>query len=297
MYNRKRVNLICKQRKEIKKGGGRGGIEGLNLQYSGVIRDSGHAKSTIPKQYSPNTMLLHLHYCRLIKLQSPSRDSSTTVEKMTNLSLFLGFFFLLFPILSLCSPHLNHRQVYIVYLGEHTEEKTEQAIEDGHYSFLLSVKNSEEEARASLLYSYKRSINGFAALLTEDEAAKLSDNDEVVSAFPSRGNGFLATTRSWDFVSLEEGLFSWQENIGSKHRANKRSQDVIVGVLDSAGHHSKVYGRSRTASTTKRWGPYQRSGKESAKKATLSIPHTATDSAFQIVFMHGGSLHFYEISS
>lgn len=35
---------------------------------------------------------------------------------------------------------------------------------------------SEEEARASLLYSYKHSLNGFAALLSEDEATKLSGN-------------------------------------------------------------------------------------------------------------------------
>ena len=33
---------------------------------------------------------------------------------------------------------------------------------------------SEEEARASLLYSYKHSLNGFAALLSDDQATKLS---------------------------------------------------------------------------------------------------------------------------
>ncbi|KAL6992327.1 hypothetical protein U1Q18_010433, partial [Sarracenia purpurea var. burkii] len=64
--------------------------------------------------------------------------------------------------------------VYIVYFGGHNGEKTFNEIEETHHSYLLSVKTSEEEARASLLYSYKHSINGFAAMLTEDEASKLS---------------------------------------------------------------------------------------------------------------------------
>lgn len=68
-------------------------------------------------------------------------------------------------------------QVHIVYLGEQTEEKALKEIEDTHHSFLLSVKGSEEEARASLLYSYKNSINGFAALLTPEEALKLSGTE------------------------------------------------------------------------------------------------------------------------
>ena len=65
-------------------------------------------------------------------------------------------------------------QVYIVYLGEHSGEKEHHEIEDYHHSYLLSVKASEEEARASLLYSYKHSINGFAAVLSPHEASKLS---------------------------------------------------------------------------------------------------------------------------
>ncbi|RXH86352.1 hypothetical protein DVH24_017405 [Malus domestica] len=64
--------------------------------------------------------------------------------------------------------------VYIVYFGEHSGEKALHEIEDTHHSYLLSVKETEEDARASLLYSYKHSINGFAAVLTQDEASNLS---------------------------------------------------------------------------------------------------------------------------
>ena len=63
----------------------------------------------------------------------------------------------------------------MVEFGEHTNgDETLHGIENIHHSYLLSVKETEEEARASFLYSYKHSINGFAALLTPKEANKLS---------------------------------------------------------------------------------------------------------------------------
>ena len=61
-----------------------------------------------------------------------------------------------------------------MYFGEHSGENTLNEIKDTHHSYLLSVKKNEEEARASLIYSYKHSINGFAALLTPEEASQLS---------------------------------------------------------------------------------------------------------------------------
>ena len=70
-------------------------------------------------------------------------------------------------------------QVYVVYFGEHSGEKTTREIEDDHHSYLLDVKGSKEEAKASLIYSYKNVINGFSALLTPDEATKLSGKCDV----------------------------------------------------------------------------------------------------------------------
>jgi len=46
------------------------------------------------------------------------------------------------------------------------------------------VKETEDEARASHLYSYKHTFNGFAALLTPNEANNLSGNiklDKLIS--------------------------------------------------------------------------------------------------------------------
>lgn len=64
---------------------------------------------------------------------------------------------------------------YTVYFGEHDGSKAKHEIEDFHLSHLASVKEVEiEEARSSLLYSYKNSINAFAAVLTPIEASKFS---------------------------------------------------------------------------------------------------------------------------
>ncbi|KAJ0986442.1 hypothetical protein J5N97_004798 [Dioscorea zingiberensis] len=123
-------------------------------------------------------------------------------------------------------------QVYIVYMGEHSGAKTTQQIQADHLSSLISIKSSEEEAEESLIYSYKNSINGFAALLSKEEADKLSEKEEVVSVFPSNaGTWALHTTRSWEFIGREEGLEGSQAYT-MPSRA-KYGEDIIVGMLDS----------------------------------------------------------------
>ncbi|KAA8515010.1 hypothetical protein F0562_018203 [Nyssa sinensis] len=133
------------------------------------------------------------------------------------------------------SASCAQRQVYIVYFGEHNGEKTLREIEDTHYSYLVSVKDSKEEAKASLIYSYKNIINGFSALLTPDEAAKLLEMDEVVSVFHSHPRKYsVQTTRSWDFVNLLDGIggmnHSNQEELLIKASYGK---EAIVGLLDT----------------------------------------------------------------
>ncbi|CBI30775.3 unnamed protein product, partial [Vitis vinifera] len=129
-------------------------------------------------------------------------------------------------------------QVYIVYFGEHSGQKALHEIEDYHHSYLLSVKASEEEARDSLLYSYKHSINGFAAVLSPHEVTKLSEMDEVVSVFPSqRKKHTLHTTRSWEFVGLEKELGREQLKKQKKTRnlleKARYGDQIIVGMVDN----------------------------------------------------------------
>ncbi|XP_019057283.1 PREDICTED: LOW QUALITY PROTEIN: subtilisin-like protease SBT5.6 [Tarenaya hassleriana] len=155
--------------------------------------------------------------------------------KLTSLFLFL---LLLVPFLASC----DEKQVYIVYFGEHRGDKALHEIEAHHHSYLLSVKDSEEEAKSSLLYSYKHSINGFAAKLTAEEASRLKKLEEVVSVFKSHPRKYEPhTTRSWRFVGLEEDDIRLNRNdvndrfrIGRKFlKKAKYGDGIIVGVLDS----------------------------------------------------------------
>ncbi|KAI3467395.1 hypothetical protein Pfo_024058 [Paulownia fortunei] len=111
--------------------------------------------------------------------------------------------------------------VYIVYMGALPEEII-------HLTTVTSFKNSTLKCfkkyfpRNALVRSYKRSFNGFAAYLTNQEQQKLTGFEEVVSIFPSR-TLWPQTTRSWDFMGLSENV----------NRNSNTGSDIVIGVLDS----------------------------------------------------------------
>ncbi|CAL0301279.1 unnamed protein product [Lupinus luteus] len=149
------------------------------------------------------------------------------------------FLLLFLPLLASC---IEKQEIYLVQFGEKTSsgDKTLHEIENTHHSYLLSVKETEEEARTSLLYSYKHSINGFAALLTPNEANMLKDMEGVVNVHKNQQRIYsLQTTRSWKFVGLDESetLNPWtkdsnQTNGDLLSRA-KYGEDIIVGMIDN----------------------------------------------------------------
>ncbi|KAF7037681.1 hypothetical protein CFC21_048009 [Triticum aestivum] len=161
----------------------------------------------------------------------------------------LVFFLFLFSLFTASASTTKQSQVYIVYLGEHAGAKSKGTVLDDHHALLLSVKGSEVEARASLLYSYKHSLNGFAALLSDDQATKLSERTEVVSAFRSDGKWSPHTTRSWEFVGLEEGLSKGWLPSGAH-----AGENVIVGTLDSGiWPESRSFGDEGLGPVPARW--------------------------------------------
>ncbi|KAL6647326.1 hypothetical protein ACP70R_014763 [Stipagrostis hirtigluma subsp. patula] len=117
-------------------------------------------------------------------------------------------------------------QVYIVYMGGQREPSELpggfSAAEAAHHGLLNQVIDDHSSAFDRIVYSYKRSINGFAARLTEEEKQKLSGMDGVVSVFPSRTYQ-LQTTRSWDFIGFPK----------TAQRSLPTEGDVIVGMLDT----------------------------------------------------------------
>ncbi|CAN6203288.1 unnamed protein product [Urochloa humidicola] len=120
-------------------------------------------------------------------------------------------------------------QLYIVYLGhlpspDLTSESEDgiSAVEFAHHDLLNQVLDDSSSSSDRILRSYKRSLNGFAARLTEQEAHELSRMDGVVSVFPSRTYEPL-TTRSWDFLGFPQ----------TPKEELPLEGDIIVGMLDS----------------------------------------------------------------
>ncbi|KAI4312106.1 hypothetical protein MLD38_036958 [Melastoma candidum] len=111
------------------------------------------------------------------------------------------------------------REAYIVYLGEKHEH--EDLISLKHANMLERIVSGDEVGSNLLMHSYKRSFDGFAAMLTKEEARQMGDMDGVVSVFPNRMHK-LHTTRSWDFIGFSNHV----------QRATKES-DIIVGILDT----------------------------------------------------------------
>ncbi|GLU19611.1 hypothetical protein SLE2022_358510 [Rubroshorea leprosula] len=118
-------------------------------------------------------------------------------------------------------------QVYIVYLGL-SQSQDPIFTSKSHLQLLTNVFSSKEEAKHSLLYSYKHSFSGFSAKLNSSQAATLANMEEVVSVFQSRTLK-LHTTRSWDFLGLT--LYNAEDVVSPVQLAY--GDDVVVGIFDT----------------------------------------------------------------
>ncbi|PON64179.1 Subtilase [Parasponia andersonii] len=122
-------------------------------------------------------------------------------------------------------------QVYIVYLGRKyiNNDIDNKLTSKRHLHLLSNVFSSKEDAKQSMLYSYKHSFSGFSAMLNSSQVADLAKRKEVISVFKSKILK-LHTTRSWDFMGLSLAT--------NTHEATTPLQlaygdDIIVGLIDS----------------------------------------------------------------
>ncbi|XP_078432235.1 subtilisin-like protease SBT5.3 [Wolffia australiana] len=146
------------------------------------------------------------------------------------------FFILLLLLALLQSPAVAERKSYVVYMGAGSFEGEDgvstlaaEEIAVSHRVFLGSVMESEEMAQRSIFYSYSKVINGFAAMLDEDEVAELSKSRGVKAVVPNRARK-LHTTRSWNFLGLEKDGVVPADSIWTKARFG---EDSIIGTLDT----------------------------------------------------------------
>ncbi|XP_051128469.1 subtilisin-like protease SBT5.4 [Andrographis paniculata] len=131
-------------------------------------------------------------------------------------------------------PALAIKKSYIVYMGGHSHgpEFTDSdlaAVIDSHTDLLASFLGSHEKANDAMIHLYTRYVNGFAAILEEEEAAKIADHPDVVSVFPDQGKK-LHTTYSWDFLVLEKNGRIPSASIWNKARFG---EDTIIANMDT----------------------------------------------------------------
>ncbi|KAK7320538.1 hypothetical protein VNO77_30097 [Canavalia gladiata] len=126
------------------------------------------------------------------------------------------------------------RKTYVVYLGGHSHgpDPSPNDLEtatNSHYDLLSSVLGSHEKAKEAIMYSYNKHINGFAALLEQEEASEIAKNPNVVSVFLSKEYK-LHTTRSWDFLGLEK---NGKIPANSAWRKAKFGENIIIANIDT----------------------------------------------------------------
>ncbi|RZC66538.1 hypothetical protein C5167_010225 [Papaver somniferum] len=134
--------------------------------------------------------------------------------------------FLLLLLLSLQSLITSASNVHIVYMGEKKQHLEPKLIHESHLNILSTLFSSEEEVKASLLYSYKHGFSGFAAVLTESQAQTIAEFPQVIGVVPNRILS-LHTTRSWDFLQLDSVSPGGIMNMG------QGGDGAIIGIMDT----------------------------------------------------------------
>ncbi|RZB56671.1 Subtilisin-like protease SBT5.4 [Glycine soja] len=143
---------------------------------------------------------------------------------------------------------------YIVYLGSHSFGPNPSSIDVesvtmSHYDILESYVGSTEKALEAIFYSYKRYINGFAAILDEDEAANVSMHPNVISVFLNKERK-LHTTNSWNFLGLERNGVFPHDSVWKK----TKGEDIIIGNIDTGvWPESKSFSDEGFGPIPKRW--------------------------------------------
>ncbi|KAL3753126.1 hypothetical protein ACJRO7_000512 [Eucalyptus globulus] len=132
------------------------------------------------------------------------------------------------------TPAFAAKKSYVVYLGSHSHGRDASLadlsrVTESHHEFLGSFLGSRDDAEEAIFYSYTRHINGFAATLEDEVAAQIAKHPRVVSVFLNQGKK-LHTTRSWEFLGLEQDGVIPSESIWKKAQFG---EDVIIGNLDT----------------------------------------------------------------
>ncbi|KAG9448782.1 hypothetical protein H6P81_008747 [Aristolochia fimbriata] len=146
------------------------------------------------------------------------------------------FVCLLSLILAQTTVFASTKRPYVVYMGEHSHGPEATSVDydrvtDSHHTFLESYLGSIEKSREAVIYSYTKHINGFAAILDEEQAKAIAQHPDVISVFPDQKKKVLHTTKTWAFMGLEQPDESIPDD--SLWKKARFGADVIIANLDT----------------------------------------------------------------
>ncbi|XP_054797645.1 subtilisin-like protease SBT4.8 [Prosopis cineraria] len=186
-------------------------------------------------------------------------------------------FIILLPCLCMATENDNDdTKTYIVYMGSLPRGLPDYSPTSHHLRILHQVLNDDvnginNDATSSLIRSYRKSFNGFAAKLTSDQRDKIAEMDEVVSVFESKQLR-IQTTRSWDFMGFTESAI--KRNVSAE-------SDVIVGVIDTGvWPESESFSDEGLSDVPKKWRGTCAGGRNfTCNKKVIGARSYASDSA------------------
>ncbi|KAD3338010.1 hypothetical protein E3N88_33531 [Mikania micrantha] len=148
---------------------------------------------------------------------------------MNLFKVLLSIFITLCVLQSSSSLAIKTKKSYIVYLGGLKHELEPDQIKDSHFEFLGSMLGSKEIADEAMIYSYNKQFNGFAAILDEEDAARIAEHPDVMTVIENKGRK-LHTTHSWNFLKLEKHGSIGSSSLWKKARFG---ENIIIANLDT----------------------------------------------------------------
>ncbi|CAA7045370.1 unnamed protein product [Microthlaspi erraticum] len=139
-----------------------------------------------------------------------------------------------------------------------------------HHQNILQEVIESSSVEDSLVRSYGRSFNGFAAKLTESEREKLASMEGVVSVFPNTVYKLL-TTNSYEFMGLG----------GKSKQVPNVETNTIIGVIDGGiWPESKSFSDQGIGPIPKKWKGTCAGGTNfTCNKKVIGARHYVQDSA------------------
>ncbi|XP_050236943.1 subtilisin-like protease SBT5.4 [Mercurialis annua] len=128
-------------------------------------------------------------------------------------------------------------QSYIVYLGDQSPPTGEardvfsdEKVSQSHFDMVSSlIQTDSAKPEGKILYSYTKSMDGFAAVLDDSQVQMLKNQPNVRAVFPNKRYE-LHTTHSWDYLQLADGGVAAPASLWN---TAKYGQDIIIANLDT----------------------------------------------------------------